>query len=68
MLTYKIYPRESQTDKKGLCSMYCRVICDRVITKFALDLKIDLKHFDVPSNTAKSTMTNYRYVNSILKN
>lgn len=43
-----------------------RVISERKVYRFALNLTVDLKHFDEEKNKAKSTMRNYLYVNSIL--
>ncbi len=49
-----------------MSAMYMRVICDRKVSRFALNLKVELKHFDEKHNKAKSSMRNYLYVNSIL--
>ncbi len=66
MLTYQIEPRLNQTDKNGLTTMYIRIIDQREVKRYALDLKLDLKHFDLKNTKAKVSMKNYIYVNSIL--
>lgn len=63
MLTFKIQARTDQTNKDGLSQIYIRVYSDSKENKFNLPLKVELKHFDVKENKARSSMSNYTYVN-----
>lgn len=66
MLTYKIYPRVDRVNKNGLCPIYVMAFNKGESQKFKLELSVDLKHFDLKKNRAKTSMNNYTHVNIIL--
>lgn len=66
MLTYTIYPRVERINKQGLCPIYIQVTDNRVVSRFKLPVSLEMRHYDLKKNRAKSTLTTYAYVNSIL--